>query len=382
MFVNYKRFLRAVENEIIPHQKKWGLSLYNPINLAIEVTKQCPNACSFCGAVGVSPKGTTIFSKKLIVEIVNQAKILKIPLMRITGGEPGLFSDLPYLVKKATEANIEIERINTSTRLPENISHSTFIANLINAGLGNNKYVQTIISIGMGPQQEQNTELSGYSDTSLEAVVKALSEMKAEVKRRGYYETIRFQISLFNCGKAIGRSGGEDCYFYRLPQKLLKKYPNTFSNVPIKCQEFTITKKNSHLLSFVQTKSELIANKDWKNWDNCCNYLNKSWIGPIFFIRADGYMTSCMTWDNYYYPHAYYLGDFSRSSIPEGAQKANNLPHIRILKEKGIKGLIDKAIQKKILPSHVFLPEDVNESACVICQKILGNSKFYSGLYR
>lgn len=287
---------------------------FKPLRSEIEITNLYNQNCKNCGMMSNAHKES--LNKTKIDYILSELNKNKIPSIAITGGEPFLNPEcLYYIVKESTSNNIDISKITSNGFWGEsNHDIDKIFKKLINNNLLSNKYFIPLIMLSIG---QQKVGLSSISN-----IIHYIFENFNE-------EQIHIGISSLNING------------HHKVNLLKENYNKKFKNFP----------ENNVYITYSDYVGDN-CNKKYKLLDMvescymCFNHCVGSYVLPTILIKLNGDIFACSCFN---VPKQYFfLGNIYKKSLSEILANANQNKFIKIIKDYGIRGLIDILPQEEI----------------------------------
>lgn len=107
---------------------------YKPLYVELILTSRCNFVCAMCNIWKIGKKQPELFDNELsteqIVSILRELSELGTEEIFVSGGEPTMREDLPYIIKCAKDNNIQVHLVTNGSLITEKLAKE-----LINAGL-------------------------------------------------------------------------------------------------------------------------------------------------------------------------------------------------------------------------------------------------------
>lgn len=313
--------------------KEW---FFKPLRAEIEITSRCNQKCPNCGMRNL--KDINPLTDKEIIKFVEEMSQNKIPSIAITGGEPFFeFDTLLQLIKISKENGIDISKITTNAFWGKDLENiDNIFKKLKQVGLFENKYFVPLIMISIGEQTvpfENISNIIHYMSKNFrnQDIHIGISSLKTN----GIHKT---NLLKDNYEKLYGVFPEEKIYI------TYANYVNSGNNQ---------TQKQFKLLDLVESC--------YMCFDKCVG----SYVLPTILVKKDGTVYACSCFN---VPKKYFaIGNIYKEQMKDILERANKNTNIKLIKEHGIRGVLEKVdLKDKKILENIYV-----DSYCEACQILL-----------
>jgi len=343
-----KKNLRKLINE--KHKRLYTKNdFYKPISIAIQGNNYCSlGTCKGCGISATNNKRKAEkLPKKVILDLLKQAYNQGI-FIYYTNFTGEITDDLDFFKEMLEKnPNMDAHKLNTNCRKFTTLKESEKIfKKLKKIGWTKTNYVipTCVLSIGM---QEHKVPLINVI-YGIEGFRNVFSKNEAKLLISHYYTRYLYKDT-----------------FERLKKLYFKTYGKKLSNSILKSDPI------SHYGRAKNLSLNHFENKNISKWIsdlNCFRYWHKKYICPEIYVHRDSTIYTCPLFE----PHEALKIGSAKNTLKQAIKNANNNPFLRLISERGTKGVYD--LLKNKYPEIKKMKVTNRHEAC----EILG--KYYAKL--
>jgi len=313
-----KKNLRKIINE--KHKRLYSNNdFYRPISIAIQGNNYCSlGTCKECGLDATNNrKKATQLPKKKILSVLKEAQKNGI-FLYYTNFTGEITDDLNFF-KEMLKKNPEMDayKINTNCSKFTSLKEAEKIfKKLKEIGWTKTNYVIPTCALSIGIQ-EHNVPLTNVAN-GIEGFNRVFKKTDAKLFISHYYTNLLYKDTFERLQKLY-----KEMYGKKLSKAILKSDPITYYG-----RAKNLALKHFDVLPLPKLVSDL----------NCFGYWHKKYICPEIYVHRDYTIYTCPLFE---LKKSILLGSSKKDTLKHAINNANNNPFLRLISEKGTKGIYD-----------------------------------------
>jgi len=317
--VDFKKLIKEKHKDLYSKN-----DFFKPISIAIQGNNYCSfGKCVCCGISSTNKKSDAKqLPKKVILDLLKQAQENGIFLF-YTNFTGEITDDLDFFAKiLKNNPKMDAHKINTNCeKFTSGEKAVEIFSKLKEIGWTNTNYVTPILVLSIGTQQPKiplQNVING-----IKAFEKVFNKKEAHLMISHYYTNFLYNDTLKEFKELYKKEFGKE-----FNKKILKSDPiSNFGRAKKLPQEHFETKK----------LSEFVSDLD------CFKYWYEKYVCPDIYVHRDYSIYTCPLFE----PHkALQIGHAKKDSLRKAIQNANNNPFLRLISEKGTKGIYEMLKEK------------------------------------
>lgn len=279
---------------------------YRPLNMEIEITDKCNQACKHCGMAANGMKGISYTAEEL-KNIIFQLSDLGIPSYSVTGGEPFIEFENMLMMFQTARGKVDLCKLTSNGFWGADAAD--YFDKMCQYGLLGNRFFVPCLMLSIGEQSTPIKDIcniihfasENFSKQELNLCISSLSEYGQAGKKDEFMDTYYR-------------------YFGELPEDRIFMTENYYRN--------SVCMKN-----FVEGVDGRNVSTYMHGPVRCFEQTIGKYVLPRMLVKANGDVATCACFNP---PEDLRIGNIKKQTVREVLTKINSNIFVRIIAEDGL----------------------------------------------